>query len=86
MLDIETHAGNWAGTAETGSCLLDQPRPASSLLAGSQAVFQPIEHGPKQTVSLLGLAHKEPHAVSAPSLSPAASWTLKPKVTLEVTC
>ena len=86
MLDIETHAGNLTGTAETGSCLSDQPPLAPSLLAGSQAVFQPTEHGPKQSVSLLGLAHKKPHAVSAPSLSPAASWTLMPKVTLEVTC
>ena len=29
---------------------------------------------------------QKPHAVSAPSLSPAASWALMPKVTLEVTC
>lgn len=50
MLDIETHAGNLAGMAETGSCLLDQPLLASMLLAGSQAVFQPTEHGPKQRV------------------------------------
>lgn len=60
MIEIETHARHVDGTAETGSCLLNQPLLACLLLAGSQAVFQPTEYGPKQGVSLLGLARKEP--------------------------
>lgn len=61
MIEIETHTRNLDGTAETGSCLLNQPLLASLLLAGSQAVFKPTEYGPKQGITLLGLTPKEPH-------------------------